>query len=224
MVSLQRKVSAAAALDGMLLGCEASAATPYVPQLFYNDSRFVWAFRRAGEGGGRPVSGSAFVFHEWSCNFSGNMSLGKYIDPFYRWSYSFHNGDMLALILGSDNGLAAAWGRSWDEEFHEQEVLVSLVRRLNGLRKKHPAFLLEGKMIKPYLTCSSHRARLCIREDPCVSVDVPQVLVSFWENAKGERIGFATNWRKEPSEFKVGRSDGQVETRLLAPLETIELK
>lgn len=224
MVSLQRKVSAAAALDGMLLGCEASAATPYVPQLFYNDSRFVWAFRRAGEGGGRPVSGSAFVFHEWSCNFSGNMCLGNYIDPFYRWSYSFHNGDMLALILGSDNGLAAAWGRSWDEEFHEQEVLVSLVRRLNGLRKKHPAFLLEGKMIKPYLTCSSHRARLCIREDPCVSVDVPQVLVSFWENAKGERIGFATNWRKEPSEFKVGRSDGQVETRLLAPLETIELK
>ena len=223
MVSLQKKVSAAAALDGMLLGCEATAATPYVPQLFYNDSRSVWAFRKGGIGGSRPVFGSAFVFHEWSCNFSGNMCLGRFVDPFYRWTYSFHNGDMLALILGPNDGLAIGWGIPWDEGFKKQDLLVSLVRRLNAIRKKYPSFLLEGRMIKPFLTCSSKSSVLRVYEEPHVSVEVPNVFVSFWENAKGERIGFATNWCMEPSELKMLRPDGSEKVVHLAPLETIEI-
>ena len=39
-----------------------------------------------------------------------------------------------------------------------------------------------------------------------------------------ERIGFATNWWREPSDLKVAHSDGRMETRRLAPLETIELQ
>ena len=54
-------------------------------------------------------------------------------------------------------------------------------------------------------------------------MEVEEVLTSFWENAKGERIGFASNWRREPSELKIVYADGRVETRVLAPLETIEL-
>ena len=224
MVSLQKKVAAAAARDGMLLGCESSAATPYVPQLFYNDARFSWAFCRGGIGGTRPVPGSAFVFHEWMCNFSGNMCASRDIDPFYRWSYAFHDGDMLSLILGRDNGLVVGWGRSWDEEFPEQGALVSLVRRFNALRKKHSSFLLEGRMIKPFIRCESRPTRLLVsKERRQYSPEVSEVFVSFWENAKGERIGFATNWRREPSDLKITRSDGQTETRRLAPLETIEL-
>ena len=224
MVSLQKKVAAAAARDGMLLGCESSAATPYVPQLFYNDARFSWAFCRGGIGGTRPVPGSAFVFHEWMCNFSGNMCASRDIDPFYRWSYAFHDGDMLSLILGRDNGLVVGWGRSWDEEFPEQGALVSLVRRFNALRKKHPSFLLEGRMIKPFIRCETRPTKLLVsKERRQYSPEVSEVLVSFWENAKGERIGFATNWRREPSDLKLTRSDGQTETRRLAPLETIEL-
>ena len=224
MVSLQKKVAAAAAHDGMLLGCEASAATPYVPQLFYNDVRFPWAFWKSGVGGGRPVPGTSFVFHEWACNFSGNMCNSHDIDPFYRWSYSFHNGDMFSLVLGSDDELMAGWGRSWDEKFPEQDALVSLVRRLNALRKKHPTCLLEGKMIKPFLKCSSRPVKMvyhCWGEEGVVEVE--SVAVSFWENAKGERIGFATNWRREPADLKIIHVNGQTETRRLAPLETIEL-
>jgi hypothetical protein len=48
-------------------------------------------------------------------------------------------------------------------------------------------------------------------------------LTSFWENAAGERIGFASNWRREPADLKITRANGRVETRTLAPLETIEL-
>ena len=225
MVSLQKKVTASAAHDGMLLGCEASAATPYVPQLFYNDVRFAWAFWKCGIGGARPVHGSAFVFHEWACNFSGNQCASRDIDPFYRWSYAFHNGDMLSLVLGRDNGLAMGWGRSWDEEFSEQSALVSLVRRLNALRRKHPSFLLEGRMVKPPFKCESRRTKLSVRADNHeFSPEVPEVLVSFWENAEGKRIGFATNWRREPSDLRITRDDGHAATRRLAQLETIELQ
>ena len=164
------------------------------------------------------------VFHEWMCNFSGNMCASRDIDPFYRWSYAFHEGDMLSLILGRDNGLVVGWGRSWDEEFPEQGALVSLVRRFNALRKKHSSFLLEGRMIKPFIRCESRQTRLLVSKERCqYSPEVSEVLVSFWENAKGERIGFATNWRSEPSDLKITRSYGQTETRRLAPLETIEL-
>ena len=53
--------------------------------------------------------------------------------------------------------------------------------------------------------------------------DVPDVMVSFWENARGERIGFATNWRREPTDLKIIHVNGPTETRRLASLETIEL-
>ncbi len=223
MVALQKKVAASAARDGMLLGCEASAATPYVPQLFYNDARFTWAFWRSGIGGARPVHGSAFVFHEWSCNFSGNMCASHDIDPFYRWSYTFHNGDMFSLVLGRDNGLVVGWGKPWEEEFQEQRALVSLVRRFNALRKKYPSFLLEGRMVKPFIKCESRPTTLLVcKETYEYSPEVPEVFVSFWENAKGDHVGFASNWRREPADLKITRADGQTETRRLAPLETME--
>ena len=34
------------------------------------------------------------------------------------------------------------------------------------------------------------------------------------------RIGFASNWRREPSVLKITRQDGRVEAHTLAPLET----
>ena len=225
MLALQKKVVASTSQDGMLLGCEAAAATPYVSQLFYNDARFAWAFWIGGVGCGRPVPGMAFVFHEWMCNFSGNMCSCFDIDPFYRWSYSFHNGDMLALILGANDGLAAGWSRLWTEKFPEQEALVLLVKRVNALRKKYPSFLLEGRMIRPFLKCRSRTVKMeyAVWGRKC-EAEIESVLVSFWANMKGERIGFATNWRREPVDLKITHVDGRIETLRIAPLETIELQ
>ena len=137
--------------------------------------------------------------------------------------YSFHNGDMMSLVLGADDGLVKAWCRPWSDKFPEQDVVVALVGRLNSLRKKHPSFLLEGRMVKPFLKCESRPAKIGYTGWRSGDVEVEEVLTSFWENAKGERIGFASNWRREPSELKITRADGRVETRTLAPLETIEL-
>lgn len=219
MSALQRRLVASAGSCGMTLGCEAAAATPYVPNLFYNDSRpMIDMFY------GRPVHGMAFVFHEWSCNFSGNQCGIFGCDPFWRWQYSFHNGDMLSLILGDDNGLVAAWCHPWSEEFPEQEALVSLVKRLNDFRKEYPSFLLEGRMIRPFARCESRPAQVGYAIWGAEgAVDTTEVLTSFWENAEGERIGFASNWRQEPSGLTVTYPDGRVETHRLTPLETIVL-
>ena len=76
-----------------------------------------------------------------------------------------------------------------------------------------PPFKCEPPPVKMIYTCWGETG----------SIEVPSVLVSFWENAKGGRIGFATNWRRDPSDLKITRADGHEEIRRLAPLETIEL-
>jgi hypothetical protein len=221
MISLQRKLVASAGADGMVFGCEQTAATPYVPTLPYSDVRpmpgLMWF--------GRPVPGSAFVFHEWMCNFTGNQcGMKKHMDAFWRWMTGFHNGDMFSLILNDRGEAVCGWPSLWNEPFPERERLVSVLRGLNAMRKKHPSFLLEGKMIRPFITCKSCPTTVEYEGWGRGAVETPEVLTSFWENANGERIGFASNWRQKPSELKITRTDGRVEMHTLAPLETIELK
>ena len=217
MLALQKRMLDV--IDGcgskMTLGCEGCAATPYVRNLFYNDSR---------EGNdisfGKPVPGVSFVFHEWMCNFSGNQ-IGHTCDPLYRWTRAFHYGDMLAVVLGPDGQLAHAWGVDWKRGVPEQAPLIGLVRRLNDLRKRHLDFLLEGFMIRPFVRCESAPARLTQGGN---AIDTTEVLTSFWQNRKGERIGFASNWTRHPASLTLAWPDGTRETRLLAPLETVTLR
>ena len=221
MLSLQKKLVASTDAHGMVFGCESAAATPYVPNLYYNDSRSIYALMF----GGKPVPGLPFVFHEWSSNFSGNMCGISRNDPFWRWMRSFHNGDMLSLVLGADDCLAEAWCRPWHERFAEEDKLVALVRRMNAMRRKYPSFLLEGRMIRPFVKCESRSADVGYDMWGSVGhISDEEVLTSFWENAKGERIGFASNWRQNPSDLRITHADGRVETRTLTPLEVIELK
>lgn len=216
MLSLQKRIAYKA--GNMLLGCEAAAATPYVTNLFYNDSRPMIDLMLFG----KPVPGVAFVFHEWMCNFSGNMCGIDNCDPFWRWTYCFTQGDMLSLILGADGELTSAWCRSWDKKFPEQDELIPFVRKLNDIRKKHSSFLLEGRMIRPFVKCSSKPITLNFTGWENGSVETSEILVSFWENASGEKIGFATNWRRESSTLNLTYNDGKTKSRILAPLETIE--
>ena len=56
------------------------------------------------------------------------------------------------------------------------------------------------------------------------AIDTTEVLTSFWQNRKGERIGFASNWTRHPARLTLAWPDGTRETRLLAPLETVILR
>lgn len=218
MVALQKRLVAAG--NGMVFGCEQTAATPYVPTLPYSDVRPMPGLMYFG----RPVPGSAFVFHEWMCNFTGNMcGMKKRMDAFWRWMTGFHNGDMFSLVLNDSGEAVCGWPSLWNEPFPERDRLIPVLKELNAIRKKYPSFLLEGKMIRPFARCESRPAKVDYVGWESGSVDTTEVLTSFWENETGERIGFASNWRREPSELKITRADGRVETRTLAPLETIEL-
>ena len=217
MLALQRRLldETARAGSSMLLGCEASAATPYARNLFFNDSR-----EGSGAAFGRPVPGVPFVFHEWMCNFSGNQ-IGHTCDPFYRWTRAFHYGDMMALVLGRNGHLATAWGVPWDEAaVADEEALVRLVRDFCALRRRHPEFLLEGRMAFPFVECASSATRI---KEAGRTHEAADILTSFWEVASGRRLGFATNWREEPVALELTWPDGRRETRLLAPRETIVL-
>ncbi|MBR4651994.1 MAG: hypothetical protein IKO72_01415 [Kiritimatiellae bacterium] len=221
MLALQRRLVGSGKTGGMVFGCEQTAATPYVPNLPYSDVRPMPGLMFYG----RPVPGSAFVFHEWMCNFTGNMcGMTKRMDAFWRWTSGFHNGDMFSLVLNDRGEAVCGWPSLWDEPFPERERLVQLIGRLNAIRKKHPSFLLEGRMIRPFVKCESRPAKVEFEGWRSGTVATVEVLTSFWENAKGERIGFASNWRSDSSDLKITHKDGRVETRRLAPLETIELK
>ena len=221
MLALQRRLAAAEGDGGMGFGCEAAAATPYVPTLSYNDVRPIPGLMRFG----RPVPGTAFVFHEWMCNFTGNQcGMTKRMDAFWRWMSGFHNGDMFSLVLNDKGEVVSGWDYFRNEQYPEKEGLIPVLKELNAIRKKYPAFLLEGRMIRPFFKCESCPAKVDFRGRQHGTLETTEVLTSFWENAKGERIGFASNWRQEPSDLKITHADGRVEVRRLAPHETIELK
>ena len=216
MLSLQDEMIARTRQLGskMTIGCEGAAATPFVKNLFFNDARCFFPRRY-----GRSVPGIPFVFHEWMCNFSGNQVAVRF-DEHFRWAYSFHCGDMLSAVLGPDGKLVTAWAVPWSEELPDQERLIGLIRSLNAIRRRFPQFLLRGRMIRPFVKVSSGLVK--IEGDPS-NGEYPEVLTSFWQDASGNRKGFATNWRKQPSTLSLTFADGRTETRVVAPLQTIEL-
>ena len=220
MIALQKKLVTLAGAGGMVFGCEQTAATPYVPMLPYSDARPMPGLMYFG----RPVSGSAFVFHEWMCNFTGNMcGMTRRMDAFWRWMSGFHNGDMFSLVLNDKGEVVGGWTSHKNEQYPEKEGLIQVLKELNAIRKKYPSFLLEGKMILPFLKCESRPATVEYKGWASGTVSTTEILTSFWENSNGERIGFASNWRREPSELRLTYADGSAETHTLAPFETIEI-
>ena len=223
MVDLQRRFYEIAKEHGskMCLGCEACAATPYVPYLFYNDAR---EFR--GYLFGRPVPAMPFVFHEWMCNFSGNGCMTVGLDVRCAIATSAHYGDMLSVVLGDEGRLVKSWGTPWDKDRTEQAPLVKLVRGLNDMRRNHADLLLDGRMMIP--PCEVHAKPVAFDFNTTYygirHIETSEVIVSFWENDAGKRLGFATNWKTEPSELTIIRKNGTREAATVGPCETIELQ
>lgn len=212
MRSLQGEMLAEIKAAGakMSLGCECCAATPFVRNLFFSDSR-------PGFPGhlGRSVPAMGFVFHEWMVNFSGNQ-CGQSSDPFFRWTRCFLGGDMLSVVLGPDGKLITSWGTPWDKPVPDQKKLVGLVRRFNDLRKQYPEFLLYGQMTRPFVQVESAESQV---EGGRKWEIYPEVMSSFWTAADGSRMGFLVNRLQTPATATLTRSDGTAETVTLAPLE-----
>ena len=142
-------------LDGkVLIGCEAAAAEPYFNDLMFNDVRYVIDFMA-----GKPVPAYNYVFHEYVNNFMGNQNTSYHIvdleknpeNIFYRFAYSFLQGDVLTVVLGRDGAVHWDWCTPWDGvPAVDQKTIRPYIRLLNRWRKTAAHdFLLYGRMVKP---------------------------------------------------------------------------
>lgn len=199
--------------SGMTIGCEGAAATPFVKNLYFNDSRSFFPRRF-----GRSVPGVSYVLHEWMCNFSGNQVAVR-SDENFRWAYSFHCGDMLSAVLGPDGKLVTAWAVPWSEPLPDQDELIALIRSLNSIRKRYPQYLLRGRMMRPPFGVET--GSVVVGRGDCAH-EYDEVLWSYWQAPSGECKGFATNWQRHPAQIRIRHPGGRCETRRVGALETIE--
>ncbi len=221
MASLQREMLDAAGEKSPVIGAEASAATPYVQNLIYNDARACFTFGR-----GLPVPGYAYVFHEFLCNFMGNQcGIHDHFDMkktpwnlFYRTAYAFHCGDMLSILLGPGGKIFWNWGLKWGAApLPPQEQELRLLHSLNRLRKQYPQFLFEGRMIPEFIRWETDSVPLELANR---TERIPRILASAWEDSAGNRIEFLTNFLPDPCEVVL---DG-TERRRLEGLDTLVLR
>ena len=203
----------------MVLGCESSAAEPFLNELQLNDARYaiVWNY-------GYPVPAQSFVFHGRSTCFSGNQCGISWLfrhqecpdNLLYRIAYAFNAGYFLSVTLKEDGLIHWCWGMPWEQEGPDQENVITLIRNLNRIRKQYPQYLLHGKMELPLspMQCGKWTLKLVDRDDILDSV-----LDSSWSASDGSRIRILTNFLPQEQQATVG---GQAVT--VPPLSALVLE
>lgn len=178
----------------MALGCESSAAEPFVNDLPLNDARpsFLWGL-------GCPVPAQSFVFHGRTCCFAGNQCglQGKFdfnASPenlLFRLAYAFNAGDLLSVTLKENGLIHWGWAIPWNEDAPEQQNVKALIRNLNAVRREFPEYLLHGRMqeIAEPAKCGNWILKLKDRTE-----EMPSVLESVWEAPGHTRIRLLTNY------------------------------
>ncbi len=201
-----------ASIGNMPLGSESAAAHPYLQYLPMNDLRSSFAWNM----GGVPVPGYEFVFHEYVCNFMGNQcGISYHIDCekspgnlLYRLAYAFISGNLLSVVLNKHGQIHWGWIAPWNMKKPEQNPVIRLIRELNGFRRKHPEFLLCGRMQKPHFSVSCKKYPL---EVVCGRREFDAVLHSCWEAPDGQTAAIFVNWRKTSQTVAVSSGAGELE-------------
>ena len=190
----------------MVIGCESSAAEPFVNELLLNDARPNFAALW-----GTPVPAQQFVFHGRSCNFSGNQCGADRVYDFererdnllWRLGYAFNAGDLLAVVLKESGRIHWCWGVPWSAEEPDQESIITFVRNLNTVRRKYPQFLLYGKMCIPSVKITGGRYLLHRKNGD--HVETESFFQSEWEAPNGDKAFFVTNFLRTSQQVEIQR-------------------
>lgn len=153
----------------VLIGCEAAAAEPFVNDLFFNDLRYNINYLY-----GVPVPAYNFVFHGYVCNFMGNHNISSLLidlknndtNIFYRYAYSFAQGDIITVVLKKDGKINWEWDAEWSDETEpDQQAITAYIADLCAWRKGVLSEALNyGVMMKPLFTESGlYREELNVR-------------------------------------------------------------
>lgn len=172
----------------MLLGCESSAAEPFLPYLLMSDCRYELNYHI-----GSPVPLFAYLYHEYLHNFMGNqvsLGLDGQTTLLYRLAWSFSIGDVMTLVTTPDGRLMRSWG---DHDFNalpDRDEALDFIGRLIAFQKQNLLpFFSGGRMLRP----EPYTARRV--SYPRVNgtlFETVSVLSTAWE-ADGKRIQLFVN-------------------------------
>ena len=186
----------------MLLGCESSAAEPFIGNLSFSDNRFELNYRI-----GIPVPLYSYIYHEYLRNFMGNQVACPLCEEddenlLYRIAYAFSSGDAMTLVISDDGRVRTWWGQLETDHIPNQEQILRLVKNLTSFyRNEAKSYLLNGRMIAPPIVeCDTVAFKRFDRER---SVILPSILSTAWESADGSKALILVNPSDKENRCKV---------------------
>ncbi|MBO4326680.1 MAG: hypothetical protein J5950_05370 [Clostridia bacterium] len=193
---------------GMLLGCESSAAEPYISNLPFSDNRFElnWYI-------GRPVPLCSYIYHEYMHNFMGNQVSSPFYQTedslFLRLAYSFAAGDCLTVVLTPDGRVLDHWGGRDFSTLPDRDEVFAFVKNLTEFAKGEAhEYLCRGRRIKtPETDCPAHEYRTAAR-----AVSIPDVFSAAY-TLDGKSVQIFVNHTRNDVSVKAGGKDLVVPAR-----------
>lgn len=184
----------------LTIGAEDGAAEPFLGELRFNDLR-LWP--------AHFVPLHAYMFHEIATDFTGNQCMGLFFDCvkspenlLYRIAQGFAAGALLTVPMRKNGEVDWAGGAPWTMPEPPSEKVLTLVRNLNRVRKRHPEFLLHGRMIPTGKIDGIAWTNLATASGG--SLAVPTVLATGWESGTtGERAVILANWSEEAQHLQI---------------------
>lgn len=198
-----------------VIGCEAAAAEPFLPELMFNDMRYnITLFI------GTPVPLYQYVYHEYINNFMGNQNTARQsidmdrspLNLLWRTAYSFAAGDMLTVVLQDKGEIGWDWGSEWTAPKPNQREITSFIREANGWRTgAGKRFLCFGRMMKPYAIECGNEVTLFMRNGS--ELRTPPCLTSRWQDAAGNQAQFIVNYTPQMQDcaVKLGTAGSRVQ-------------